>query len=242
MSHRVLCVEDDLQIGRLVSAQLTAAGYRCDWLQDGAAALRRFGEGGFDLILLDLMLPSIDGLEVCRRIRSVDPHTPLIMVTARAGIRDVVLGLELGADDYITKPFSMQVLMARVQALLRRRGNRNDSTAADAQPIIRGPLTVDPLKHRVTLNGRVIELTAKEFSLLALFAAHPGRSFSRGELLDRVWGAEFEGYDHTVNTHINRLRGKIETDPANPVFILTVWGVGYRFTEIETLDADSPTS
>ncbi len=228
MPHRVLCVEDDLQIGRLISARLTAAGYCCDWLQDGAAALRRFGEGGFDLVLLDLMLPSVDGLEVCRRIRSVDPHTPLIMLTARASIRDVVLGLELGADDYITKPFSMQVLMARVQALLRRHGNRNDSTAADVQPIVRGPLTVDPLKHSVTLAGRAVELTAKEFALLALFAAHPGRSFSRGELLDRVWGAEFEGYDHTVN------------DPANPRFILTVWGVGYRFAEVEALDADSP--
>lgn len=190
------------------------------------------------------MLPLVGGLEVCRRIRSVAPHTPLIMLTAHAGIHDVVLSLALGAGDYITKPFSMQVLMARVQALLRRHGshNGNGSANTDAQPIVRGPLTVDPLKHSVTLAGRAVELTAKEFALLTLFAAHPGRSFSRGELLDRVWGAEFEGYDHTVNTHINRLRGKIEVDPANPSFILTVWGVGYRFTEVEALDADSPAS
>jgi len=242
MPARVLCVEDNPQIGRLICGELVAAGYRCDWVQDGATALRRFADGGFDLVLLDLMLPGIDGLEVCRRIRLGDPHTPLMMVTARAGIRDVVLGLELGADDYITKPFSIQVLLARVQALLRRHSQRAETATvpADTQPIVCGPLTVDPLKHRVTLHGEVVEVTAKEFALLALFAAHPGRSFSRGELLDRVWGAEFEGYDHTVNTHINRLRGKIEADPAQPVFILTVWGVGYRFAERDTLPASRP--
>lgn len=237
MSTCILYVEDDHEIGRMVTEQLNSAGYRCEWVHDGAAALQRFADGGFDLVLLDLMLPSMDGLDLCRRIRATDLQTPLVMLTARAAISDVVTGLEMGADDYITKPFSMQVLIARLQALLRRHSGRPaDSASLAPQPIIRGRLMIDPLTHIATLDGATLDLTAKEFALLLLFASHPGRSFSRGELLDRVWGPEFEGFDHTVNTHINRLRSKIEDDPAQPKFILTVWGVGYRFAELEALD------
>lgn len=237
MTHSTLLVEDDSEIGRLVSQQLGNAGYRCEWVQDGARAVQRFSEAQFDLILLDLMLPSLDGLEVCRRIRQRDTQTPLIMITARASTRDVVLGLEIGADDYITKPFEMQVLMARVQALMRRQNRGGEDDGDDSQPLIRGPLTIYLLKHLATLEGRPLELTAKEFALLTLFAGHPGRNFSRGELLDRVWGIEFEGYDHTVNTHINRLRNKIESDLAHPRFIRTVWGVGYRFADVDELNS-----
>lgn len=237
---RVLYVEDDLDIGRLISTHMANSGFRCDWVRDGASAVAHFQAGRYSLILLDLMLPQLSGLDVCRQVRLHDPRTPLIMISARADIRDVVLGLELGADDYITKPFSVRVLHARIQALLRRQAQRTEAGEESPQPIVRGPLVIDPLQHRVTLGGRLIDLTAKEFNLLTVFATHPGRSFSRGELLDRVWGADFEGFDHTVNTHINRLRGKIEVDPAQPRLIRTVWGVGYRFEETAADTPDAP--
>lgn len=237
MSYRILCVEDNPEIGRLLTESLAAAGYVCDWVRDGEAALALLGAEAagvrYDLVTLDLMLPGMDGLEVCRRLRSRDSLTPVLMVTAKAAIRDVVVGLEIGADDYITKPFAMPILLARVQALLRR-GQRQAPTGdgiVATPPLVCGPLVIDAGEHRVYLDGKPIQLTAKEFALLSLFARHPGYSFSRGELLDHVWGEEFDGYDHTVNTHINRLRNKIEADPARPCFIETVWGVGYRFSE-----------
>lgn len=241
--YRILCVEDDPEIGRLVSVQLEESGYAVDWVQDGALGLRRFREHASDLVILDLMLPSLDGLEICRRIREHDRRTPLIMLTAKAALRDVVLGLEMGADDYITKPFRTQELVARVQAILRRLDAARESAdqvLQDTSPIQRGSLVVDPLKHKVTLRGTPVALTAKEFALLALFAGHPGRSFSRGDLLNEIWGPEFDGFDHTVNTHINRLRAKIEDDPGAPRYIRTVWGVGYRFAEIEELGSVDP--
>ncbi len=235
MSNRILCVEDNPEIGGLLTEALAGAGHACDWVRDGEAALALLTAGAerprYDLVMLDLMLPGVDGLEVCRRLRERDDPTPVLMVTAKAAIRDVVVGLELGADDYVTKPFAMPILLARVQALLRRGGRRpaGDDGVAEAAPLAFGPLVVDIDHHRVTLEGRPVRLTGKEFALLALFARHPGHGFTRGELLDRVWGEEFDGYDHTVNTHINRLRNKIEADPARPRFIQTLWGVGYRF-------------
>lgn len=230
MAERILCVEDDADIGRLLLAVLDDAGYATDWECDGRMALERWQQAS--LVLLDLTLPKVDGLQVCREIRQQDATLPLIMLTARAATSDVVRGLELGADDYITKPFEVPVLLARIKALLRRRQHLPvDTTAADEPPLVIGDLVIDSSRHRVTLAKQEVPLTAKEFALLELFARHPGRSFSRGELLDRVWGADFDGFDHTVNTHINRLRGKIEANPAEPRFILTVWGRGYRFTE-----------
>lgn len=230
----ILLIEDDAQIARLVSTQLQEAGYATEWIADGRAGLDRVGAHGFDLLILDLMLPGMHGLDVCRRMRAERNPVPILMLTARADKHDVVRGLEVGADDYLTKPFHGDELMARVQALLRR-SSRGAEVSQPAAPLACGPLTIEPDKHKVRVDGRAIELTAKEFDLLLLFCRHPGRAFSRGELLDTVWGMEFEGYDHTVNTHINRLRNKIEADANKPRFIQTVWGVGYRFAEPEEL-------
>lgn len=231
MSASILCVEDDPDIGRLLMAIFGEAGFAAEWARTGEEALERWPEAS--LVVLDLMLPGIDGLSVCREIRARDSALPLIMLTAKAGTSDIVRGLEIGADDYMTKPFEAAILLARVQALLRRRSEArsgSDVVAANAALVV-GELTIDSAAHRVSLGGEPLALTAKEFALLSLFASHPGRSFSRGELLDAVWGPEFDGFDHTVNTHINRLRGKIETDPAEPRYIHTVWGVGYRFAD-----------
>ncbi|GEN26034.1 DNA-binding response regulator [Halomonas cupida] len=223
----ILCVEDAEDIGHLLTEILESAGHSVEWVSDGKTALGRWQKAA--LIILDLTLPDIDGLEVCREIRARDSLVPLIMLTARAATRDVVEGFELGADDYITKPFDADILLARVQALLRRHAQQEHTP--DSAPIHVGDLEVDVANHRATLKGQPLSLTAREFALLAHFARHPGRGFSRGDLLDVVWGPEFDGFDHTVNTHINRLRGKIETDPRHPRYILTVWGVGYRFTD-----------
>lgn len=243
MPQPILCVEDDPDIGRLLVAILEDAGYQPIWVDHGEQALARWGEAA--LVVLDLMLPDVDGLSVCRQIRDQDRDIPLIMLTAKAGTRDVVHGLEIGADDYITKPFDTDILLARVQALLRRRHRHTADDTLPAAALRAGALVIDIQAHRALLDGAALSLTAKEFALLALFAQHPGHGFTRGDLLDRVWGPEFDGFDHTVNTHINRLRGKIEPDPANPRYIHTVWGVGYRFTDDVTTepgDARSPAS
>ena len=179
------------------------------------------------------MLPGIDGLEICRRLRTEKPELPILMLTARTTELDRVLGLEMGADDYLTKPFSVRELVARVKAIFRR------MEVFDTQPqpakLALGPVEIDADSRRVLVEGEPVELTAREFDLLAFFARHPGRVFTRGQLLDKVWGYTHEGYEHTVNTHINRLRGKLEADPSHPRFILTVWGVGYRFPTTEEL-------
>ena len=237
-SYRILFVEDDPEIGRLVTAALRDAGCAVDWMQDGRAGLDRFRARTFDLVLLDLRLPGIDGLEVCRQIRADNQFIPLVMLTAKAEKRDVVRGLELGADDYITKPFSMDELLARIRALFRRvAADQAHREPEEAAPIQVGDLRIYPDMHKVTCAGERVDLTAKEFDLLLLFAQHPGRAFSRGELLKRVWGSQFDGYDHTVNTHINRLRNKVEPEPSRPRYICTVWGVGYRFAEPDELEA-----
>lgn len=236
MPRRVMLIEDDPQIGRLVTSQLREAGFEVDWVPDGAAGLARFLDAPCDLLIIDLMLPSMDGLEICRRIRADNRYTPILMLTAKSSLRDVVLGLELGADEYVIKPFASAELMARIRAIFRRLEADREQIGG-VQPsrrlLHRGALSIDADKHLVTLHGKPVTLTAKEFALLLLFAGHPGHAFSRSELLDRIWGPEFDGFDHTVNTHINRLRRKIETDPSRPRFICTVWGVGYRFAEID---------
>lgn len=227
MTQPILCVEDDPHIGRLLVALLGDAGYRADWVADGEAALDRWRHAS--LVILDLMLPGIDGLGVCQAIRAEDAALPLIMLTAKAGTQDVVHGLEIGADDYITKPFDGDILLARVAALLRRRSHDTAGDSSAHAPLVYGDLVIDVDAHHASLRGATLSLTAKEFALLTTFARHPGHGFSRADLLDAVWGPEFDGFDHTVNTHINRLRNKIEDDPARPRYIHTVWGVGYRF-------------
>jgi DNA-binding response OmpR family regulator len=196
---------------------------------DGISALRQFSAQRYDLVVLDIMLPGIDGLEVCRRLRAEGPYVPILMLTAKSAELDRVLGLEIGADDYVTKPFSLNELLARVKALFRR---VDSLSAPPVREFIRhGILSIDISKRTVAIAESAVELTAKEFDLLVQFAAHPGRVYSRAQLLDAVWGSGHEGYEHTVNSHINRLRAKIERDPAHPQLVLTVWGVGYKFAE-----------
>ena len=234
----ILVVEDDPDIADLVRIHLSDLGYEIDWAADGKQGLRKALGGDYALVILDLMLPEMDGLEVCKRIRAENRALPILMLTARAEEVDKVLGLELGADEYLTKPFSIRELIARVKALFRRiEIERENVQRSDDLELRFGDLLVDAEKRKVTLADETLELTAKEFDLLMLFAQHPGRAYSRQELLDIVWGYQYSGYSHTVNTHINRLRAKIEKDPSNPMFIKTVWGVGYRFTEREELVA-----
>jgi DNA-binding response OmpR family regulator len=234
MTRRVLVVEDDPDIGRLVSLQMAELDCDCKLIPDGVTALAEAQAGGYDLVILDLMLPRLDGLQVCRRLRESDQRTPVLMLTAKAAELDRVLGLELGADDYLTKPFSMLELAARVKGVFRRAEQQAAARATaepGAQRIERAGLRLDLERHEAFVDGRAVDLTAKEFELLAHFARVPGRVFSRAQLLDQVWGYTHSGYEHTVNSHINRLRNKIERDPANPEFIQTVWGVGYKFAD-----------
>ena len=227
---KILLIEDDEQIAELVDIHLkdifcesTKASYGQDGLQH---ALTR----NFDLIILDVMLPDMNGIEICRRIRLEKKTTPIMMLTARSEEIDKIIGLETGADDYLTKPFSIRELMARIKAILRRSELSMTNNQFDSA-ISRGDLTVDPVKRKVTLKETKLEVTPKEFDLLYLFISNPGRTYSRDALLNAVWGYEFSGYEHTVNSHINRLRAKIESDISNPVYILTTWGVGYRFSD-----------
>jgi DNA-binding response OmpR family regulator len=229
MTRRVLVVEDSRDIADLLALHLGDLGCEVTVAADGEAGLAEIGKRSFDLVILDLMLPGRDGLEVCRRLRAEDERTPVLMLTAKSAEVDRVVGLEMGADDYVTKPFSIPELMARVKAIFRR-------TAASFEPVAgevlhAGELAIDTARHKVTLAGEPVALTAKEFDLLLHFARHPGRVYTRAELLDRVWGYSHEGYEHTVNSHINRLRAKIEPDPKAARFLLTVWGVGYKFND-----------
>jgi DNA-binding response OmpR family regulator len=232
MSRRVLVVEDDRDIAELVRMHLSDLPCEVQVAYDGAVALAEAQAGKLDLILLDLMLPGMNGIDVCRQLRAKAIHTPIIMLTSKSTEIDRVLGLEMGADDYLTKPFSIPELLARVKAIFRRVDNLSTTGAqAATQTIDAGRLRIDGEKRSVNLGGKPIELTAKEFDLLMHFARHPGRVYTRSELLDHVWGYTHSGYEHTVNSHINRLRAKIETDPNKPEFIQTVWGVGYKFGE-----------
>lgn len=228
-ARRILLVEDDAHIADLLRMHLRDEGYAVEHAPDGTEGLRRVEEGGWDALVLDLMLPGVDGLEICKRARAMARYTPIIIISARSSEMHRILGLELGADDYLAKPFSVLELVARVKAMLRR----SDALARDARIeaglLQRDGLAIDPLARTVTLDGKPLELTPREFDLLHFFARHPERVFSRLELLNAVWGYRHEGYEHTVNTHINRLRTKIESNPAEPRRILTVWGRGYKF-------------
>lgn len=230
MARRILLVEDHRDIAQLIALHLGDLGLQVDCAEDGEQGLALALRGGYDLIILDLMLPGIDGLAICRRLRESAHYTPVLMLTAKSSELDRVLGLELGADDYITKPFSIRELIARVKALFRRVDFLSEGQAQDgALPLCAGDLSIDNTCREVSISGQPVPLTAREFDLLHHFAQHPGRVYTRAQLLDSVWGYAHEGYEHTVNSHINRLRAKIEQDPSQPRYILTVWGVGYKF-------------
>jgi DNA-binding response OmpR family regulator len=233
MANTAIIIEDDKEIAAIVATNIQDLGLETEQVGDGATGLKRVLDGSYSLVILDLMLPQFDGITVCKRIREKDPYTPILMLTAKAEEIDRVLGLELGADDYMTKPFSVRELKARVRALLRRAGTGLAPAEKERSrgEILIGTLAVDLEKRKVVLGDVLLELTVKEFDLLELFISNPGRAYSRADLLNLVWGYQFEGYEHTVNTHINRLRNKIEADPAHPVYLKTVWGVGYRFAE-----------
>ncbi|WP_020122100.1 response regulator transcription factor [Streptomyces canus] len=219
---RVLVVDDDPTVAEVVSGYLDRAGYLVDRAADGPEALARAAEHRPDLVVLDLMLPGMDGLEVCRRMRGRGP-VPVIMLTARGDEDDRILGLEVGADDYVTKPFSPRELVLRVESVLRRSRPAQQSGALRA-----AGLSLDPQARRAVKNGAELALTIREFDLLAFFLRHPGRVFGREDLMREVWGWDF-GDLSTVTVHVRRLRGKVEDDPARPRLIQTVWGVGYRF-------------
>lgn len=229
--RKLLLIEDCADLAHILPLHLQDLNCAVEVARNGTTGLQRALAGGHDLILLDLILPGLGGLEICQRLRQEHRHTPILMLTSRASELDCVVGLELGADDYLTKPFSIRELMARVKALLRRQEQYQTAPVAQAEApaLVAGRLRITLAERAVALDGMPVELTAKEFDLLVHFARNPGRVFTRGQLLDSVWGYHHDGYEHTVNSHINRLRAKIETDPKQPEFILTVWGVGYKF-------------
>ena len=232
MSKRILIIEDNTDLAHLLAVHLRDLTYKVDIAEKGIEGLAKAQRTVYDLILLDLMLPGLNGLDICRRIREKPPYVPIIMLTSRSSETDRVVGLELGADDYVTKPFSVIELVARVKAMFRRVEHLRQNAKQPASGRLEaGHLVIDPGSRTVTLHGAAVDLTAKEFDLLLYFASRPGRVFTRSQLLDAVWGYGHDGYEHTVNSHINRLRAKIEEDASQPRYILTVWGVGYKFTE-----------
>ncbi|MFK7924663.1 MAG: response regulator transcription factor [Bacteroidia bacterium] len=231
---RVLVVEDDRDMVQLLEIHLKDLDCELDLAYDGQTGLEKALAYDYDLMVLDVMLPGPDGLEICRQVRAREKSNPILMLTARSEEIDKVLGLEMGADDYLTKPFSIREFLARVKALFRRVDRFQPTSNANDQPesvLSFGELMIDLDKRKVTIKGQRVELSPKEFDLLGLLAANPGKSYDRARILNLVWGYDFEGYEHTVNSHINRLRRKIEPDLQVPTYILTSWGVGYRFNE-----------
>lgn len=232
MTRRVLVVEDNRDLGQLLELHLGDLGCSVTLAHDGPSGWQQAERGGFDLLVLDLMLPGFDGLELCRRVRAAAQYTPILMLTSKSTELDRVLGLEMGADDYVAKPFSLLELMARIKALFRRSEALSSGSGATQHELARfGDLTIDCGGRTARLRNQPLDLTAREFDLLCFFTRHPGRVYSRAQLLDAVWGLGYDGYEHTVNSHINRLRSKLEDDPQQPNYILTVWGVGYKFNE-----------
>jgi len=228
MSETVLVVEDDATLAGVVRYNMERAGYRCLVAVDGAKGLELARRERPALIILDLMMPGIDGIEICRRIRA-ESTVPIIMLTARAEEIDRVVGLEVGADDYVTKPFSVRELVARVRAHLRRAAMQPDSTVPGEQPAVFGLIRLDPVRREVTKNGALLALKPKEYELLQFFTRNPGRVFSRDQLLEQVWGYDFAGNSRTVDVHIHWLRDKIEIDPSHPRYLRTSRGAGYMF-------------
>lgn len=236
MKH-VLVIEDDKDITGLLDIHLKDLNCKVTIVHDGEKGFNNIVKNKYDLVVLDVMLPKMDGLEVCRKVRAEKNYTPILMLTAKSEELDKVLGLEVGADDYLTKPFSVREFIARVKAMFRRvEAMQSETTSSENSSLISfGEIEIDRERRKVLLDGKRLDLTAKEFDLLLLFASHPGKTYTREQLLELVWGYQFNGYDHTVNSHINRLRTKIEKDLSTPKYILTAWGVGYRFAELEEI-------
>lgn len=230
-NKKILIVEDQQDIANLLQLHLTDMGADVVQAHDGHEGMHKAMHQRWDLIVLDIQLPGPSGLEICRSVRRSQAYVPILLLTSRCTELDRVLGLDLGADDYITKPFSIMELIARIRAVFRRESAMRERPALVNEQLQLGPLNIDVTHHQVSLHGDKIDLTAREFELLTFFARHPGRVFSRVELLDNVWGYGHEGYEHTVNSHINRLRAKIETESSQPEIIVTVWGVGYKLEQ-----------
>ncbi|MBI5032750.1 MAG: response regulator transcription factor [Chloroflexi bacterium] len=226
MAKKILIVDDEKKLVNIIKGYLEQAGYSVITAFDGQQALTLYRHEKPGLIVLDLNLPVIDGLDVCRTLRK-ESNVPIIMVTARVEETDRLIGLELGADDYITKPFSPREVVARVRAVLRR----TEGQPTKAEALVAGDLLIDLAKHSVQVTGRSVDLTPTEFDLLTVMMKNPGRAFTRLQLLDQVLGETFEGYERTIDAHIKNLRQKIEQDPKNPRYILTVFGIGYKFAE-----------
>ena len=241
--RRVLIIEDEVELAQLVALHVKDWGAEVRVTHDGNEGLDLAVSGEFDFVVLDWMLPGSDGLTILQAIRRLQPTIPVLMLTAKTSEIDRVLGLEVGADDYLTKPFSPREMIARIKAILRRTEARqalgsqaegSQTNGQESESFQVGELSIDPKRREAKLAGRLLRLTAKEFDLLAQFAANPGRVYSRAELLDLVWGYGHEGYEHTVNSHINRLRSKLEDDTGTPGYILTVWGIGYKLADPAT--------
>ena len=230
----LLVIEDDENISTAIQEYFSRRGYSVTAVHDGVTGVETALKLRPDVVLLDLMLPRLDGLGVCKELRLKSPAMPILMLTAKDDVVDKVLGLEMGADDYITKPFNLHELEARIKSVLRRaRAAVTTDDAGNETAVVRGSLRIDPVKREVTIAGRHVDLTPKEFDLLRLFASNPGRVFPRKYLLEKIWDYSHDGYDRTIDSHINRLRAKIEENPDNPQLVLTVWGIGYKFTDAE---------
>ena len=232
----VLVVEDDKSISDLVEIHLKDLNCNVIKTFDAKEGLQLASGNNYDLIVLDIMLPNVDGLEICKEVRKKEDYTPILMLTSKSEELDKVVGLEVGADDYLTKPFGIREFIARVKAIFRRTEAFQKETENQSDITI-GDIIIEISKRRVKLNGQRIELTPKEFDLLLLLASHPGKTYTREQLLNILWGYQYNGYEHTVNSHINRLRSKIEEDLSNPNYILTSWGIGYRFNDIENFQS-----
>jgi DNA-binding response OmpR family regulator len=231
-NKKILIIEDNQDMAQLLAIHLREQKYEIELCFNGNDGLAKAMKSAYDMIILDLMLPGINGLELCKKLRTCENYVPVLMLTAKSSELDRVSGLEIGADDYVTKPFSISEVLARIKAIFRRMEFDSLRQPDNNYAILRrGDLEINLQKYTVAMNQATIELTAKEFDLLAFFMQHPGIVFTRAQILDQVWGFGYDGYEHTVNSHINRLRIKIEDDPGNPVYILTVWGVGYKFSE-----------
>jgi len=229
--RRILLVEDDLEITRLLDLHFDSSLYQLTCCSIGKEAIEKAGDGHYDLILLDITLPDINGMEICKSLRKQAVRSPIMMLTCHAEEADKVLALDLGADDYVTKPFGILELMARVKALMRRSEQNDPKEQTEKKALHFKEIEIDSHKMKASFKGQRLDLTPKEFDLLLLLASNPGKTFSRHDLLEQIWGYAFEGYEHTITSHVNRLRIKIESDLNYPKYILTSWGKGYRFSE-----------
>lgn len=227
---KILIIEDEIEIINLLELHLRDLNKEVESAMDGEIGLEKALTGEYELIVLDLMLPKLSGIDVCKELRRQNVNVSILMLTAKSEEFDKVLGLEIGADDYMTKPFSIREFIARAKALLRRSSSYS-SPKQNSSSFLVGELSIDQEKRRCILKENKLDLTPKEFDLLYLLASNPGKSYTRSNLLQLIWGYDFEGYEHTVNSHINRLRAKLESNPDQPVYIKTVWGIGYAFSD-----------